>query len=265
MKAGLTALARALDAAAAPVRFFIRDDDAGWRDEHLFRLLDCVAGAGASIDLAVIPQACSKELARELRAHMDAAPGRLGVHQHGFSHTNHETVDRKCEFGRARGIADKRLDLVVGRERLRALFGARLDPVFTPPWNRCCPSTPALLAELGFAALSRDCSVQPQSELPEVPVDVDWCKQRRLATQRDEDAGNRIAHAVAQCVGASGGTLGLMLHHAEMDGHDLLLLETLIAATSGHPNAQWTVMADILRDLDVANDRQAVARIAVET
>lgn len=258
MKAGLTALEIALDAAVAPVRFFIRDDDAGWSDESLFRLLDCVSGAGVPIDLAVIPQACDIKLACELSRRMDAAPGRVGVHQHGFSHTNHEMTDRKCEFGGARDIADKRRDLVIGRERLRALFGDRLDPVFTPPWNRCSPAMPALLAELGFAALSRDSGARPQNALPEIPVDVDWCKQRRIALQRGEDDGDRMAREVALCVRAGSGTLGLMLHHAEMDQRDLLLLETLIAATSGHPKVQWALMAEVLRDSEVAGEDHSV-------
>jgi hypothetical protein len=241
MRDGLKAVQAALDAAAAPVRLFLRDDDAGWDDARLFKLLDCVELAGVPIDLAVIPQACSDALAQALCARIDAVPARLGVHQHGYAHTNHETVARKCEFGAARSVAAQRDDLRNGRERLHRLFGARLDAIFTPPWNRCAAATPLLLAELGYSALSRDRGAPAQDALPEVAVDVDWCKQRAGG----DDA---IGMALARSIGAdhAGRGIGVMLHHAVMDAHDLLLLQALFKATAGHPRARWVSINDVL-------------------
>lgn len=239
MRDGLNAVRAALDAAAAPVRLFLRDDDAGWDDARLFKLLDCTEFAGVPIDLAVIPQACSDALAHALCARIDASPARIGVHQHGFAHTNHETTARKCEFGGARGIAEQRDDLSRGRERLGDLFGARLDAFFTPPWNRCSPATPALLAQLGFCALSRDRGAPVQNALPEVAVDVDWCKQRAGG---DEHMCALLARRITA---SAGGSVGVMLHHAVMDTHDLDLLSVLIAATAGHPRARWVSMRDV--------------------
>lgn len=241
MRDGLKAVQAALDAAAAPVRLFLRDDDAGWDDVRLFRLLDCTELAGVPIDLAVIPQACSAALAHALCARIDAAPARIGVHQHGYAHTNHETVARKCEFGTARSAVLQRADLHNGRERLRALFGARLDAIFTPPWNRCSAATPALLVAGGYRALSRDRGAPAQSALPEVAVDVDWCKQRAGG---DDAIGHALARSIAACSGMR--SVGVMLHHAVMDAHDLLLLEALLTATAGHPRACWMAMIDAL-------------------
>ena len=189
MHAGLNAMLTALDAAPSPVYLFLRDDDAGWDDTGLFSLLDCTERAGVPIDLAVIPQASSDALARELCARIDAEPARVNVHQHGLAHCNHETSERKCEFGSARSVGAQRRDLLAGRDRLRQSFGTRLDAIFTPPWNRCSAATPALLAELGYAALSRDRTAPAQHALPELPVDVDWCKQRRAAALKGEEIG----------------------------------------------------------------------------
>ena len=244
MHAGLNAMLAALDAALAPVRLFLRDDDAGWDDAGLFALLDCTQRAGVPIDLAVIPQASSDALARELCSRIDGVPGQVSVHQHGFAHRNHETVERKCEFGSARSVDAQRGDLLAGRDRLRDLFGARLDAVFTPPWNRCSAATPALLARLGYAALSRDRTAPAQHALPELPVDVDWCRQRREAALQGEDGGERIGFQLAQCIGI-GQPVGLMLHHAEMDASDLALLDSLLAASVGHPHAHWASMGKI--------------------
>jgi hypothetical protein len=245
MRAGLNAAMAALDAAPSPVPLFLRDDDAGWEDAKLFALLDCIACAGVPIDLAVIPQASGATLARELNARIDAAPGQVNVHQHGFAHCNHEAVGRKCEFGATRAVDAQRRDLAAGRERLRTLFDGRLDAIFTPPWNRCSVATPLLLAELGYAALSRSRSALAQRALPELAVSVDWCKEVRIAASQGEDSGDRIGFELAESIGA-GGAVGLMLHHAEMDGGDLAVLASMLAVLRSHRNARWVSMREIL-------------------
>jgi hypothetical protein len=241
----LNPLLVALAAAPAPVPFFLRDDDAGWDDTALFALLDTTQAVGVPIDLAAIPQAIGPGLAAELILRMRQAPGLIGVHQHGHAHSNHETEGRKCEFGPARSAAAQRADLEAGREHLLALFGWRLDPLFTPPWNRCSVQTPGLLAELGFQALSRSRGAPPQTALPELPVDVDWCKERRTAAERGGDLLARVAQALAARVEA-GGPVGLMLHHADMDAADRAALRSLFAATAGHPQVLWAPMRELL-------------------
>src|SRR4051812_44895721 len=81
----------ALEANAASV--FFRDDDAGWADARLCALLDRFERHGLPADLAVIPAALDHRLAGELRRR--AATQRLGLHQHGFAHRNHEPDGRK--------------------------------------------------------------------------------------------------------------------------------------------------------------------------
>ena len=245
MQSGLNALRAALDAAAVPVPFFLRDDDAGWDDAALFTLLDHTQTAGVPIDLAVIPQAASTALATSLCKRERATPGLIGLHQHGLAHHNHESKGRKCEFGDERSVDAQRMDLSAGRDRLHELFGAQLDSIFTPPWNRCSAATPALLARLGFGALSRSRGARAQQALPELPVDVDWCKERRLAALQGDDGSERIAFELARRV-AAGGPVGLMLHHAEMNALDLSLLDTLLGATCRHPRALWQPMRKLL-------------------
>ncbi len=245
MRPDWNGLIAALDAAPAAVPFFLRDDDAGWDDPKLFALLDRTQNAGVPIDLAVIPQATGPALAAGLCMRADAAPGLIGLHQHGYAHHNHEAAGRKCEFGDSRSAAAQQDDLCLGRKRLRECFGARLDAIFTPPWNRCSAATPPLLAQLGFAALSRSRGALPQQCLPELPVDVDWCKQRRRAAAQGGGSGPLVAAELAQRV-AAGGPVGLMLHHADMDTHDLALLDELLQATRRHPHVRWMPMRALL-------------------
>jgi hypothetical protein len=238
------ALLSALDATPTPVPFFVRDDDAGWDDARLFALLDTTEAAGVPMDLALIPQATQAALATALGRRKQAAPDLIGLHQHGFAHTNHETTARKCEFGDARSLHAQRADLQNGRAHLQALLGPQLDAIFTPPWNRCAAHTPALLADLGFAVLSRSRGAAAQQALPELPVDVDWCKHRRLALAQGEDGSHGLASALAQRVTA-GGPVGLMLHHAAMDLHDLRLLRSLLQITHRHPQVNWRLMSQL--------------------
>lgn len=243
MSAGIDLVLRALDAAPAAVDFFIRDDDAGWDDARLFALLNCCDGVDVPIDLAVIPLACSEALAHALCARI--AGERIGVHQHGFEHVNHEATGRKCEFGVARLPHMQQRDLYEGRNRLQALFGRHYEAIFTPPWNRCSTATPALLAEAGYAALSRDSTAPPQSALPELAVDVDWCKQRRLAREQGEDFAERLCAELARIIAAET-RVGVMLHHAAMDTDDLAFLHRLLVATKRHPHARWCGMGELL-------------------
>lgn len=239
----LKPLLAALDAAPAPITAFVRDDDAGWADAALFALLDTMQRCGVPIDLAAIPAATGPRLAEELCARIDALPHRLGVHQHGLAHLNHQAEGRNAEFGDEHAPADQREALQRGRDRLRQLFGDRLLPVFTPPWNRCAPYTPGLLAELGFVALSRDRGATPQRDLPELPVDVDWSRHHRHAGA----AGLVAAFATAvRARAADGRPLGLMLHHAAMDPAELGLLEDLLGRLAAHPKLRWSPMAALL-------------------
>lgn len=243
MSGWLTPVLQALDSAAAPLDAFVRDDDAGWDDSRLFALVDTAEQAGACLDLAAIPQAMSAPLAAALIERLDALPGRLGLHQHGFAHTNHEPAGRKCEFGAARGAAAQHHDLVAGRRRLQEHFGHHLQPIFTPPWNRCAPHTPLLLATLGFAALSRDRGAAAQAALPDLPVDVDWSRQLR---EGGREAAAAALAAALQARMADGAPLGLMLHHATMDAAAFADLGELLHGLSRHGALRWHPMAALL-------------------
>jgi hypothetical protein len=231
---------RALDDAESPVTFFFRDDDAGWDDDSLFRLLDCLEETGTPIDLAAIPMEVSPRLGEHL--HERATRGAIGVHQHGFTHVNHETVGRKCEFGRSRLRDLQRADISLGWGRLQDVIGDVVQPMFTPPWNRCTMDTAQTLIDLGFEVLSRDVTATPFecSVLREVPVTIDWFKKEGgLLIGRDEIA-LRIAAEVR-----AGGPVGVMLHHAVTGPDDLVFTAHLVALLAEHPSARRATLQQV--------------------
>ena len=240
------ALARVLDAADAPVTFFFRDDDGGWENARLCALLDLHERYGMPLDLALIPDALSPRVVRELE-HRAQRNDALGLHQHGRAHLNHESAGRKCEFGTSRKAVDQYTDIESGRNTLAGRFGERVDPIFTPPWNRCTQVTVVSLSALCFRVLSRDRGAEDLNPfgLTELPVDVDWCGVMVAAGggSRGEalaEIDRRLARAATRRE-----PVGVMLHHAVMDGESLEVEEALLALLARHPQARSERMIDL--------------------
>jgi len=235
----------ALAQRSSPCTVFFRDDDAGWGDPQLFALLDCCARAGVPLDLAVIPAALSPALAGRLLQRL-RGDDPLGVHQHGYAHSNHETSGRKCEFGAARDRIAQHIDIQAGRAVMGQAFGSWADPIFTPPWNRCSADTAACLQALGYRALSRDVTATPFAlpALAELPVAVDWCRLRPPGS-----APQVLAERIAASL-ASSPRVGIMLHHAVMDEADLALLGALLKVLRASDGAVCVPMRALLPDAD---------------
>ena len=225
----------ALETGTHQVPVFFRDDDAGWGERRLLRLIAMFQEHGLPIDLAVIPMALSPALAALLSARRSLGGTPLGLHQHGLNHTNHEPAGRPCEFGPSRPCKDILQDLALGRARLHDLLGEDLDPIFTPPWNRCTPDTVRGLRGLGIQVLSRDHTAPPASVdgVREVPVTLDWFA-RKKGVRLDPAA---LAAMIAGQVSA-GGPIGIMLHHAVMEPDDFTRLDQLLSLLATHPRVQ---------------------------
>jgi hypothetical protein len=246
VSAWLRPLREALDAAPEPVTIFFRDDDAGWRDDRLMALLDRFAERAVPIDLAAIPLDMAAPLAGALLERARSQP--LGLHQHGYAHVSHETEGRKCEFGPARDATAQLADIGDGRRRLLELLGPSLQPMFTPPWNRCTADTGAALAELGIGVLSRDRTAVALDldGLHELPVQVDWFANRKGVPLGREAVGEQLAARAGEPA-----PLGVMLHHAEMDTEDLTAMSELLDVICAHERARCLSMAAVVEETTV--------------
>ena len=232
----LDPLRAALDRAPGRVDFFIRDDDIGWDDGRLLELLDVVDRHHLPLDLAVIPQALSGELASRLTELGSQWEGRLHLHQHGLAHRNHERDGHKSEFGPSRDRRAQRDDLLEGRARLEACLPGLPEPVFTPPWNSCTRTTGELLGELGFRVLSRHVSERPLAVdgLRELPAAVDWSYAKRDGRRLSWDELGQLAAERVEL----GGPVGVNLHHAVMDDLERALLDELCGLVAAHEAAR---------------------------
>lgn len=234
----LTPLRHALDLSRTAVSFFFRNDDVGWDDARLFALLDLFNNYQTRIDLAVIPRAVSQLTAWRL-----SKIGVVSIHQHGYTHSNHEPAGRKCEFGETRSRELQLADIIAGKRLLLDLFGPNTDPIFTPPWNRCTATTADCLRETGFIALSRDISAAPLplTDLLELPVSIDWFAKRKKIRLTPNQTGELLAARAS-----NGAPVGVMLHHAIMDEHERERLGDLLKLLSSHSQARCVSMNELI-------------------
>ncbi len=239
----LEQISQALDNAPVPAVFFFRDDDAGWADKQLMQLLDCFSRFAIPIDLAVIPRAISAGRPPVYRRLADSR-GLIGIHQHGYSHRNHQLQGRKCEFGDDRTYLEQWQDIKTGREMLGNAFPDQVDRIFTPPWNRCTQVTVEVLLDLEFTTLSRDNTGKPLAcrMLQELPINMDWFKKQHGLRLNYAALGGLIAQTICSC-----GLLGIMLHHELMDHQERDNLSSLLELLGSHPMAKCVRMKDILQ------------------
>lgn len=242
MPAWLEPASQALDELKSPANVFFRDDDGGWGDDRLLQLLNTFSEYGLPLDIAAIPSALTPPLVDELTRRIVANPETVHIHQHGYTHTNHEVEGKKCEFGPARDYTAQRSDIENGQRHLKELFGTLSDPIFTPPWNRCTDATIKSLSELGFAVLSRDSHATPfaQNGVFELPITLDWFANKKKARFSLEEWGKLLAEQLK-----AGGRIGIMLHHAVMDETEMQNLSKVLALLGRHRNVKCYSMRNL--------------------
>lgn len=128
--------------------FWWRDDDAVADTPALARLARLAQDIGLPVHIAVIPDL----IEASLPPLVNSTPALIPV-VHGWRHISHAPDGAKnAEFGQPRVGADT--ELRNGLRRLHRDFGARLLPLFVPPWNRMDPVYFPVLAAAGYRAIS---------------------------------------------------------------------------------------------------------------
>lgn len=243
-------LIETIESKGAPTQVFFRDDDVGWSMHRLRPLCERFATHAAPLDLALIPGAINSLAVAEINDIVADFDEWVRMHQHGYVHVNHQRQGRKCEFGSDRSEHDQQQDISAGQARLENLFGDRIEPVFTPPWNRCNSHTGEVLRRQGFKVLSRMRSAgEPTTEaLLEVPVAVDWLKKKN---------GERLCHTAlleyAEQAFAGNNVVGIMLHHEHMDDDDLDRFDVFLGALARSPSVTFKSIMEVFADS--ANDQ----------
>ncbi len=242
MTAWLDPVRQVLDQKQGPVQCYFRDDDAGWDDPGLFDLLDLFRQYDVPVDLAVIPIYLNQELAAQLLMRIYKHGQQIGLHQHGYSHANHQAVGRKSEFGIMRLPEQQKNDIETGQHLLKDYFLDYLQPIFTPPWNRCTQATVDALESCGFQSLSRDSSASPLqiNKLQEIPVHIDWFGKRKGVRYDFQVLGKQMSEHIKQH-----NSIGIMLHHQITNADERVVLAELLDLLSTHQSIQLSLMKEI--------------------
>lgn len=207
-------------AAAVPVEFWWRDDDAQSASVELDRILQLSVQYAVPLSLATIPHGLDVSLCDRVHG-LD----QVSILQHGYSHQNFApATQRKMELGADRPQTEIITQISRGYATLQAQFAAQFVPVMVPPWNRIDTQLVSCLAMTGLQALS---TLGPRSRLEPSPglrqlnvhVDIiDW-KSGRCFVGESACIDQIIAHLSAKREGRAdaGEATGIMSHHLVHD------------------------------------------------
>ena len=226
----------------SPIKVFFRNDDGGWADKRLQQLTNEFIQQELPLDIAVIPDALSEQSVDVINALLDAGD-KVAIHQHGFSHSNHQLSGRLCEFGTDRNSEQQREDIEKGQKMLATMFGSQVKPVFTPPWNRCTRDTAVALQSLGFQCLSRIIGSDPiESTMSELPVAIDWLKKRKGVRLNTAE----LIEYISGLLNTDDEIIGVMLHHEHMDQENRNLLNQFIESLRQSQMVSFESMMDVV-------------------
>jgi len=247
---------RAWQDAGRMATFWWRDDDAGRPHPGFERLVALTAKTAQPLGLAVVPAWLTPEVAGVLRD----APHHVAMLQHGWAHANHESASspgagkpKPAECGAARPPAVVLAEAAAGWDRLSTAVGARLLPVFVPPWNRIAPTVLEGLPAAGYRALSAFGPRDPRESAPGLQQlnchadPVLWRDGKRFAgcaatLERLRD------HLVARREGRTDptGPTGLLTHHRDMTPDFWEFVEEWLTRLRDHPAAGFPAITALI-------------------
>ncbi len=227
------------------IPIFLRDDDIDEDEETLRHLLDITLSRHAPMNLQIIPEKLTGAGIRLLKDFNRVNPDLVSLNQHGYTHQNHETEGRKCEFGPSRNFQEQLEDISRGKAILEATFPMRFYPVFTPPWNRCTPDTFKVLEILGFPILSKDLGKQPITGYPftEISTTLDlytWKDGARM--KAPEDIVTLLLRQMEELP-----LIGLLLHHKVMDTEAFSFLDQLLNELTRCPSIEFHTFQTLMQ------------------
>ncbi len=242
-----SAVHAALRARQAPLRLWLRDDDAVRPTPALERLTTATTGAGVPLTLAVIPSPWGEAPTGTDLARMLLPLAGVTVAPHGWSHHSYAGPgEKKQELGAHRPEADVLAELGAGRARLAGFYGGQMLNMLVPPWNRIAPGVIAGLVAEGFDALSVFGPPRPSpAGLRMVNTDldiIDWHGTRGGRPEAD------LWTEFAALIAGGQDSIGVLTHHLVHDAAAWRFLGDLFALTAGHSICRWVCASELMGD-----------------
>ncbi len=242
------ASALACDLGSHPPNLFFRADDIGAGGWAFHALCQLFRHHNIPLALAVVPAWLTGTRAEQLFAAAPLEEPLWGWHQHGWRHMNCQPTGEKSEFGEQRPAEKQCRDICLGLKKMTQIFGERLVPVFTPPWNRLPISTLRILQELNFKAVSMTkpfpSTIKPGIGLKNLRIQLD------LHTRKAKDGRADFLHLLDELSNllTKKEPVGIMLHHQRMPLFAFEFLNELLHCFKHKVRARFSSFADLLED-----------------
>ncbi len=206
---------------------FFRADDVGVPGRAFDKLVNLFRSHRVPLTMAVVPAWLTRLRWQRMCDWCKDDPDLWCWVQHGWRHFDHEIHGKSYEFGPSRSLSQKRRDLYLGFERLRAIMGEDFLPVFSPPWNRCDQATLSVLRDRGYKAISRSLNARP----PTPPTLADYAVSVDLHTRKERDYRSAWQSLFVELGDSlSRGFCGIMIHHQRMNAAAFDFLDSLLSA-----------------------------------
>lgn len=229
---------------------FFRADDIGAGGQAFDALCRLFREHQVPLGLAVVPAWLSSARKDQLLAAAPIDEPLWGWHQHGWRHVNWQRTGKKSEFGEQRPLEKQWRDLLNGQQKMQAIFGEHLLPVFTPPWNRLSLQTMKILQQLDFKAVSLDGPLprggKGPTPLRNLRVAVD------LHTRKSRDPNEDFETLLGDLSSLLGKKepAGIMIHHHRMTLFAFRFLNELVFQLKNHLHAVCLNFRDLLESDD---------------
>lgn len=231
-----------------PPNLFFRADDIGAGGRAFEALCQLFRHHNIPLALAVVPAWLTDIRADQLFAAAPLEERLWGWHQHGWRHVNSQLTGEKSEFGEQRPAEKQWRDICLGLEKMTEIFGERLVPVFTPPWNRLPIATLRILQELNFKAVSITkpfpSTIIPGIGLKNLRIQLD------LHTRKAKDGSTDFLNLLNELsnLATKKEPFGIMLHHQRMTLFAFEFLNELLHLFKHKVRARFLSFADLLEN-----------------
>jgi hypothetical protein len=225
---------------------FFRADDIGAGGRPFQALCRLFRDHHIPLAMAVVPAWLTDIRTKQLFAAAPIDEPLWGWHQHGWRHVNSQRTGEKSEFGEQRPAEKQWRDICMGLKKMNEIFGERLLPVFTPPWNRLPTATLRILQELGFKAVSMTkpfpSNMKASIGLKNLRIQID------LHTRKAKDGHADFLSLLGELSGLMNKKepVGIMLHHQRMTLFAFEFLNELLGVLKQNVGAQFLSFADLL-------------------
>ena len=205
-----------LSAGSLPGIFF-RGDDIGAGGRAFEAVCGLFRRHGVPLGMAVVPAWLSDARMEHLFRHAPLDESLWGWHQHGWRHVNRQKEGERSEFGEHRPFESQWKDIRQGFDKLSGIFGDRLLPVFTPPWNRMSAPTIRIVQELGFKGISLSGPMPRGGKIPIVLKNLRVLVD--LHARSDKNGGEDYRRLTDEIAGLSSRRepAGITIHHQQMN------------------------------------------------